>query len=417
MQANEFSRKTPSLEDEGIDLVELFRVLFARKILISRITLIFAIGALVYVTFFYTPIYKATATIQVKESDFFEHKINLLTSRHVIGEVVDTLKLYIVGKPKLIFTVGDRLYREHELSTDGAPALEKLNTFRYSWSGGQIEVVNLEVPNHLIDKSLTLRLKESNQIVLQHNKNVLLQGKVGEELSANGVVLNVQSFSALPGTEFTIIRKDRLQTIMDIKDDIEVSEIESGIFSLSYESKNLQMATAMLDQVIKVHVRQYTDSNLAEVQKSLDLINKKIPELEKHLKEAKQKFDDRVMQYESTDLNKSVIANLNPGIISGIDQNLLSLKLSRIELSHRMKTDAVDQLSVIDYAVVDPLNPVSPPKSVLVVLMVLLGFIVACAYVLIVRAIHSRLEDPSEVDSIGTPVHTTIPQRDKLPKK
>ena len=278
-------------------------------------------------------------------------------------------------------------------------------------------MVNLEVPNHLIDKPLTLRLKESNQIVLQYNKNILLQGKVGEELSANGVVLNVQSFSALPGTEFAIIRKDRLQTILDIKDDIKVSEIESGIFSLSYEAKNLQMATTMLDQVIKVHMRQHTDSNLAEVQKSLDLINNKIPELEKQLKEAKQKFDDRVMQYESTDLNKSVIANLNPQILSGIEENLRDLKLRRIELSHRMKTDAVDQLSVIDYAMVDPLNPVSPPKSVLVVLIALLGFSVACAYVLIVRAIHCGLEDPSEVDSIGTPVHTTIPQRDKLPKK
>ena len=103
MQANEFSRKTPSLEDEGIDLVELFRVLFARKILISSITLIFAIGALVYVIFA-APTYEATAIIQEKESKFFKHKIELLTSRHVIGEAEDALKLYIEVKPKSIFT-------------------------------------------------------------------------------------------------------------------------------------------------------------------------------------------------------------------------------------------------------------------------------------------------------------------------
>ena len=351
MQDNELSHKRHSLADDELDLIKLFSILYSRRFLIGSITLISAIFSLFYVNFLYSPVYEATAIIQEKESDFFEHKINLLTSRHVIGEAVDTLKLDIVGKPKLVFSVGDRLYRDHELSADVAPALKKLNTFKYSWSGGQIEVVNLEVPKHLIDKPLTLRLKEDNQIVLQHKKNILLQGKVGEEHSANGVVLNVQSFSALPGTEFAIIRKDRLQTIMDIKDDIKVSEIEGGIFSLSYESKNLQKATALLDQVIKVHVRQHTDGNVAEVQKSLDLINKKLPELEKHLKEARQKFDDRIMQYQSNELNKSVIANLNPQILFGIEHKLQELKLRHIELSHRMKNNAVDHLSIIDIIV------------------------------------------------------------------
>ena len=71
---------------------------------------------------------------------------------------------------------------------------------------------------------------------------------------------------------------------------------------------------------------------------------------------------------------------------------------------------------LFDHAAVDLLHPVEPRKSILVVLITLLGFGLACAYVLIVRAIHRGLEDPSEVEAIGMPVYATIPQSDKLPK-
>ena len=497
MQANESSHKMSSLEDEGIDLVELFGVLFARKILIISITLIFAIGALLY-AIFSTPIYKATAMVQVEESGpsmpgfddmagMFEEtsksvtEIELLKSRRVIGEAVDTLKLDIIAEPNLFPAVGGKFYRDHKPATDGALASAKLGAISYAWGGEQIEVFRLELPSYLMNVPLTLRAEEENQITLQHKKSILLQGEVGQDLAANGVALSVRNLSARPGTEFTLMRKDRFQTILGLQQEIEASEKgkDSGIILLSYQSENPQLAKEILNQIAEIYVRQNVERNSAEAQKSLDFLKVQLPEVKKQLEEAEQKFNDYQIRQKSVDISLETQGVLEQ--IVELETKLQELELRRLEMSRRFKREhplyqgvveqielvkeqkdalttrvtdlpetqqellrytrdvqvsseiytmllgkvqeldivragTVGNVRIVDHAAVDLLHPVAPRKSLLVVLITLLGFGLACAYVLIVRAIYRGLEDPSEVESIGMPVYVTIPQSDKLPE-
>ena len=132
-------------EDDGIDLLALFGVLWDRKLFILMITGLFALIGILY-ALFSTPIYKATAMIQVEESSpsmpgfddmagLFEEtsksvtEIQLLKSRRVIGEAVDLLNLDIIAEPALFPLIGGRSYRAHQVSLDGALASLSLVLF------------------------------------------------------------------------------------------------------------------------------------------------------------------------------------------------------------------------------------------------------------------------------------------------
>ena len=45
----------------------------------------------------------------------------------------------------------------------------------------------------------------------------ILSGKVGEELTNGKFNLTIRTLNARPGTEFTITRKDRLNTILELQ--------------------------------------------------------------------------------------------------------------------------------------------------------------------------------------------------------
>ena len=172
MQANESSYKAPSLEDEGIDLVELFGVLFARKILIISITLILQ-WALYFMPFLLNrwkrvdrlPGFDDMAGM-FEETSKSVTEIELLKSRRVIGEAVDTLKLDIIAEPNLFPAVGGKFYRDHKPATDGALASANWGRLR-TWGGEQIEVFRLELPSYLMNIPLTLRVEDDNQITLR----------------------------------------------------------------------------------------------------------------------------------------------------------------------------------------------------------------------------------------------------------
>ena len=226
-------------------------------------------------------------------------------------------------------------------------------------------------------------------------------------------------------------------------------------------------------------MRQNVERNSAEAQKSLDFLKVQLPEVKKQLEEAEQKFNDYQIRQKSVDISletQGVLEQiveletklqelelrrlemsrrfkrdhpLYQGIVEQIQlvkeqkdalttrvtdlpetqQELLrytrdvqvsseiyTMLLSKAQELDIVRAGTVGNVRIVDHAAVDLQNPVKPRKALLVVLITLFGFGLACAYVLIVRAIHRGLEDPSEIEAIGMPVYATIPQSDKLPK-
>ena len=120
-------QKQATQQAQEIDLMALLGALLDRKLFIIAVTALFMVVG-VAVAVFSTPIYQATAMIQVEEKGgsvpgfdelggMFEStsaavtEIELLKSRSIIGEAVDSLKLDIVAEPKLFPIIGGRAFR------------------------------------------------------------------------------------------------------------------------------------------------------------------------------------------------------------------------------------------------------------------------------------------------------------------
>ncbi|MBP6083760.1 MAG: polysaccharide biosynthesis tyrosine autokinase [Providencia sp.] len=501
MSVQPTTKKTDNLAQQAqeIDLMALFGALLDRKYFIVSLTALFMLIGVTY-AIFSTPVYQATAMIQVEKggssvpglddmAGMFEStsaavtEIELLKSRSVIGEVVDALNLDIIAEPKIFPLIGARVFRKFSSINEDDIAEPSFGATSYAWGGERIDIFRFDVPASAIGKEFTLVALENNSIILLNSDGEqLLKGKVGEELSNASFNLTVRSLHARPSTEFTLARKDRLNTILDLQAALGASEKgkDSGIVNLSLESDKPSYAERVLNKVAAIYVRRNVERNSAEAQKSLEFLEVQLPEIKKQLEFAEQRFNDYQIKRQSinitletqgvleqvvkleTQLQELELKRLEMGLkfkkdhpvyqglveqISAVNeqkkrlvgevgnlpetqQELLRLKrdvevsnqiytmlLGKVQELDIVRAGTVGNVRVIDSAEVNTSKPVKPKKPLIVVLATLMGGMFAVAIVLVQKALHRGIEDPSEIEAIGLPVYASVPyseNQDKL---
>ncbi|TMN76653.1 MULTISPECIES: polysaccharide biosynthesis tyrosine autokinase [unclassified Pseudoalteromonas] len=490
----ESKNKNTAQPTQEIDLMALLGALLDRKYFIAGITALFMFIGVVYAVLS-TPVYQATAMIQVEESGgtvpgfddmagMFEGapsavtEIELLKSRSVIGEAVDSLKLDIVAEPKLFPFIGNRAYRKFTPMKKGDLAEPSFGASSYAWGGESIDVFRFDVPRSAVGREFTLvALKGDRFALLSDDGEQILAGKVGQELTSGKFHLTIRSLNARVGTEFTIKQKNRLNTVLELQTSIMANEKgrDSGIVNLSLQSEQPHFAKIVLDKVSAIYVRRNVERNSAEAQKSLEFLEVQLPEIKKQLEYAEQRFNDYQIKRQSINITletqgvleqvvklETKLQELNlkrlelgrkfkkdhpayQGIIEQIQavesqkneligevgnlpetqQELLRLKrdvevsnqiytllLSKIQELDIVRAGTVGNVRVIDYAEVNTSKPVKPKKALIVVMATMLGGMLAVAIVLIQKAMHKGVEDPSEIEALGIPVYASVPHSD-----
>lgn len=355
---NKQNRTAQDQTSQEIDLMALLGALIDRKYFIAAVTAVFmAVG--VFYAVFATPVYQATAMIQVEDggasvpgfddmAGMFEStsaavtEIELLKSRSVIGEAVDTLKLDIVAEPKLFPVIGNRAFRKFTPMESGDLAEPSLGASSFAWGGESIDIFRFDVPRSAIGAGFTLVAGEGTDknksfTLLNDEDEVILQGKVGEELSNGKFNLTIRSLVARSGTEFALVRKDRLNTILDLQAAIGASEKgkDSGIINLSLQSESTQFAEKVLDKVAAIYVRRNVERNSAEAQKSLEFLEVQLPEVKKQLEYAEQRFNDYQIKRQSINITLETQGVLEQ--VVELETKLQELELKRLELSRKFK--------------------------------------------------------------------------------
>ncbi|GEB69759.1 tyrosine-protein kinase Etk/Wzc [Pseudoalteromonas carrageenovora] len=341
---------------QEIDLMALLGALLDRKYFIAGITALFMLIGVVYAVLS-TPVYQATAMIQVEDGSasvpgfddmagMFEStsaavtEIELLKSRSIIGEAVDTLKLDVIADPKLFPFIGSRAYRKFTLMSEGDLAEPSFGANSYAWGGESINVFRFDVPRSAINEAFTLVAKANNSLALINaDGEQVLTGKVGEELTNGKFNLTVRTLNARPGTEFLLTRKDRLNTILDLQADIGASEKgkDSGIINLSLQSTKPSYAEKVLDKVAAIYVRRNVERNSAEAQKSLEFLEVQLPEIKKQLEYAEQRFNDYQIKRQSINITLETQGVLEQ--VVKLETKLQELNLKRLELGRKFKKD------------------------------------------------------------------------------
>ncbi len=461
---------TANNHDE-IDLSRLLGTLIDHRWLIIGITALFSVAGIIY-SLFATPIYQADAMVQVEQNvgnslvnDLSQMlpnsqpgsstEIELIKSRMVTGKTVDDLNLETVVQQKYFPIFG----RGWARLTGSEPA--------------KIALSRLNVPANSDDVELELTVIDAQQYVLSNNGTEIIKGKVGALESGHGISLLVSEISAEPGTVFEIAKLPRLVATNNLLDALTVEDKgkDTGVLALSLVGDDPVLVRNILDSISKNYLLQNVERKSEEAAKSLDFLKDQLPEVRSSLDSAEDKLNRFRQANDSVDLSLEAKSVLDT--IVGVEAQLNELTFKEAEISKLYtkehpayralmekratlqqekdklnkrvsvmpktqqeilrltrdvqagqeiymqllnkqqelgitKASTVGNVRIVDPAVTQP-RPVKPQKTIIVLIVTLLGGLFSTGFVLLKTMLHRGIESPEQLEQLGINVYASIP--------
>ena len=470
--------KPENKDADEIDLSRLYGELIDHRKLIISVTAFFTLIALVY-SLFSTPIYQADSLIQVEQKQAnailsnlsqmlpdsqpqSAPEITLLQSRMILGKTVDDLNLQAKIKQNYFPILGRGFSR---LSGD---------------KPGIINVSRLYLPKTDDDiPELTLTVIDANKFTIQTD-SFEAEVKVGELFEKNNISIKVDEIQAKPGTSFTVEYLSKLKAINDLRDVLTVSDQgkDTGMLTLSLTGDDPVQIRKVLDSISNNYLMQNIDRQAAQDAKSLEFLNRQLPQVRHDLDISEDKLNKYRQQKDSVDLSleaKAVLdqivnvdnqlneltiresevsqhftkehptykalmekrvtlleekAKLNKRVSAMPETQQEVLRLSRdvdsgravyMQLLNRQqelniaKSSAIGNVRVIDEAVTQP-RPVAPKKILIVIGGIIFGLIVSVAIIALRVFLRRGIESPEQLEVLGINVYASIPVSETFAK-
>lgn len=473
---NSIQPKNRNNTEDDLQLGRLFGLLLDHKWFIIVSVFVFALMGTIY-AFSATPIYLADALVQVEKkgsglsglseiTDLTDGttseaatEIELLTSRMILGQAVDELNLDIHIKPNVPYGVSAEFAK------------------RLGWSSGSIQVSRFNVPAAYEGIEFELRISGENSYQLFADNSEILKGKVGElARSSDGISLLVTDLIAKNGQSFIISKQPNLAVINQLQQTISVLEKgkQTGILVLTLEGDDREKIRNTLDAIARIYVMKNVERNAAEAEKSIQFLQKQLPEINDSLEASELKLNTYRQQNESVDLNleaKAVLEGMvniekqlndltfkesevsqrftksHPAYIAVMEKRNILLKekervsqsvqklpkvqqevlrltrdvqvgqeiylqlLNKVQELNILKAGTVGNVRIIDDSVVKA-SPVKPKKTLIIVMSTLLGVMLSIAFVLFRSLFNRGVEGPDELEKLGINVYASVPLSD-----
>lgn len=341
-----------SREDE-IDLLALAGTLIDHKWLIAIVTAIFMALSIAY-CLQATPIYMANSIIQVDKKNSglaglqdvadtlggneskATTQIELIKSRMVVGKTVDELQLDVITRPIYFPFFGKMVARRFSPQSTDDLASPLLGLGSYAWGGERLEITDLQVPELLMGKALTLIAGESGTFTLyDENDKELVRGQVDTAAAGAGVRIQLGELHARPGTHFTVQRVKRLNTILEYQNALQVIERgkDSGVLNLSLNGSNPEKITRILDEIGRQFVRQDIERNSAEAANSLEFLRQQLPGVRADLEKSENALNAYQRKSKSVDVEGETKSVLEQSV--AIETKLTELKFQQAEIDRK----------------------------------------------------------------------------------
>ncbi|HFJ2989444.1 TPA: polysaccharide biosynthesis tyrosine autokinase [Klebsiella pneumoniae] len=471
--------KSMKKDSDEIDLGRLVGELIDHRKLIISVTALFTLLSLVY-ALFATPIYQADALVQVEQKQAnailsnlsqmlpdsqpqSAPEIALLQSRMILGKTVDDLNLQTRVKQDYFPIFG----RGWARLTGEKPS--------------EINISRLYLPVTDDDSpEIKLIVKDDMHYTLKSD-SFSIDGKVGELVDAKNISIKVDSITAPKGTTFSVSYVSKLKAISDLQDILTVADQgkDTGILTLSLTGDNPKLIEKIIDSITNNYLAQNISRQAAQDEKSLDFLNRQLPQVRGELDAAEDKLNLFRRQNNSVDLSleaKSVLdqivnvdnqlneltfreseisqlytkehptykalmekrktlqdekAKLNKRVTAMPETQQEILRLSRdvesgravyMQLLNRQqelniaKSSAIGNVRIIDNAVTEP-KPIKPKKIIIVLLGIILGGGVSVAIVILQVFLRRGIESPEQLEELGVNVYASIPVSETFSKK
>ena len=477
-------------EGEGLAVGEIVAVVMEHRWLIAAITALSILlgGAFVFVS---KPVYKADGLLQVEEkggggmsaalkdlqpllgeSTTVSAEQEILTSRMVLGRVINRLKLDIEVQPKTFPIIGSAVARRYRGEEPNSPLL---GLSSYAWGGETLQVDALDVPRSAEDKPLILTAGENGSFELfDEDGESVVKGAVGSRATVGKFSIFVSNMVARPDTRFVLTRRSMESAVELLRKEFAVKERgkKSGILEVSLTGRDQEKIGVVLDDILKTYVRQNVERRSAEAENTLKFLETQLPALKREMDAAEAAYNNYRQARGSLDLNletQSVLQSLvevdnqivalkqerdelrqsftaeHPRV-QAVDQRLQRLKERRnqfdadvnklpdtqqkvlrlardVEVSTTLYTNLVNtsqqlkvskagtvgDVRILDQAAVSR-QPVGMKAPAVLAVAGLLGLIASLGAVWIIRSLRVVVEDPETIESeLGLPVYATIP--------
>ena len=471
--------KSMKKDSDEIDLGRLVGELIDHRKLIISVTALFTLLALVY-ALFATPIYQADALVQVEQKQAnailsnlsqmlpdsqpqSAPEIALLQSRMILGKTVDDLNLQTRVKQDYFPIFG----RGWARLTGEKPS--------------EVNISRLYLPVTDDDNpEIKLIVKDDMHYSLKSD-SFSIDGVVGELVDAKDISIKVDSITAPKGTIFSVSYVSKLKAISDLQDILTVADQgkDTGILTLSLTGDNPKLIEKIIDSITNNYLAQNISRQAAQDEKSLDFLNRQLPQVRSELDAAEDKLNLFRRQNDSVDLSleaKSVLdqivnvdnqlneltfreseisqlytkehptykalmekrktlqdekAKLNKRVTAMPETQQEILRLSRdvesgravyMQLLNRQqelniaKSSAIGNVRIIDNAVTEP-KPIKPKKIIIVLLGIILGGGVSVAIVILQVFLRRGIESPEQLEDLGMNVYASIPVSETFSKK
>lgn len=297
---------------DEINLLEYWDIIADNRWLIAAVTAVaLAVGAAY--AFLAKPVYETNLLIQVEDSStsaksflgeaasLFDVKtpasaeIEILRSRMVIGQAVDSTRFYIEAVPRYLPLVGNWLsQRAKDLSNPGLLGIGG------GWVTGteKIVVAIFDVPASLEGTRFSVTVLDDKRYALTHpDLESEVVGTIGAALKVaapdGDIQLLVMTLDGKPGAQFNLTRYSRLKTIEALQEKLRLSEKgrQSGVIDATLQDKDRLRLTSILNEIGSQYVRQNVERKAAEAQKTLAFLDVQLPQFKKQLNESEEAYN------------------------------------------------------------------------------------------------------------------------------
>ena len=318
---------------EEFDFFDLLKDMLNNwKIMVPSVLFAGIIG--VVVAFWIRPIYQVDALLQIESkgskgagmldglSGLFastspaETEIELIKSRQIIGEAVEKMHLQYVATPtnildRLLHREGRMELAVFEVPWDAVPAEEK----KGPWIAKATDSTSFDL--------------------YDHNNKKVLSGTVGTTYrfpyAGDTAVFSVFNMDAKAGQTFELDKLSRLSAIAAFKGAFDVKEKgkKTGILEFSYQDIYPDRATSILNEIATTYLQQNVEQRNAEAQKTLEFLEKQLPEVKAQMDSSLLKFNTYRNKVGSVDINAETRLVLEKR--SKLQQELLALQQRKQE--------------------------------------------------------------------------------------
>ncbi|PLP97146.1 polysaccharide biosynthesis tyrosine autokinase [Cupriavidus pauculus] len=268
----------------------------------------------------------------------------MLRSRTVVAPVVERLHLDITAQPVRAPLIGGIVAF---FATPGRAVAPWPASLGYAWSGEQITVDKLAVPDRLLNVPLTLEVLPDNGYRLYDRDTELLTGTVGQVADGNGVAVRVASLDARPGTRFVLTRRDLVQTIDDVSNAlrIDMHPGDASTVSISWRTTDRTAAAALVNGITESFIGNQASQRRDDTAMTLAFLTSEIPRVKAELERA----ESALTRYRSKSGTMAPTQDAQSYLTGSIDyqRQIAQLKLERTKTLQRF-TEEANEVKTID---------------------------------------------------------------------